>query len=89
MTTLVRWPLQNCRMDRKENVFEPPINTDEHRLKADKAKAHFLYFPPFFIMQLSVFIGVHRWLKSFCSDLLDLNSSVDVFVGACDASVSS
>jgi len=43
--------------------FEPPMNTDEHRLKADKEKAYKHMHCSFFIMSLSVFIGVHRWLK--------------------------
>ncbi|MBP7618086.1 MAG: hypothetical protein KA743_06210 [Geothrix sp.] len=64
-------------MDRKETAFEPPMNTDEHRLKADKEKALYQKFLSVFIRQLSVFIGVHRWLKDLCLDLLNTNPSAD------------
>ena len=40
-----------------------------------------------FIMSLSVFIGVHRWLKILCFNLLNLDLSVCTCAGARDASV--
>jgi len=59
-------------MDGKESAFEPPMNTDEHRLKADKEKALLRFsFLSVFIRQFSVFIGVHRWLKDLCFKLLN------------------
>jgi hypothetical protein len=62
----------NAAPPKKQNekakaFFEPPMNTDEHRLKADKEKGYKNRFCSFFIMSLSVFIGVHRWLKSLFS----------------------
>jgi hypothetical protein len=75
--------------EKDQRPFEPPMNTDEHRLKADKAKVIFINIFFIFIMQSSVFIGVHRWLKIFSFNLFNQFPSVDAFVGACDASVSS
>jgi len=43
--------------EKRRKAFEPPMNTDEHRLKADKAKAHFQKILSSFIGQFSVFIG--------------------------------
>jgi len=172
------WPSRNsslqCSTEKEQKPFEPPMNTDERRLKADKAKAFLVIGLPqsektttngtkapcerweftnsiilpwaiplraaavgpddphrsagaglralglsllrvlsggtegparsgarptikeaffrkihfIFIRQLSVFIGVHRWLKIFYFKLLNQNLSVDAFVGACDDSVS-
>jgi hypothetical protein len=79
---------QQSPTEKDKREFEPPMNTDEHRLKADKTKAIFIKIILFFIMQLSVFIGVHRWLNVFCFNHLNQDHSVDAFVGACDASVS-
>jgi hypothetical protein len=84
-TSAGRAPM-NCSTEENENSFEPPMNTDEHRLKADKTKIDFQNIPPF-LMHFSVFIGVHRWLKNLSHDRLNLEISVDAFVGACDASV--
>jgi hypothetical protein len=39
------------------------MNTDEHRLKADKEKRLNPEIAFVFFMLLSVLIGVHRWLK--------------------------
>jgi hypothetical protein len=64
--------------DKKKKTFEPPMNTDEHRLKADKEKGLHTKNAFVFFMFLSVFIGVHRWLKkSF--NLLTQNLSVCAF----------
>jgi len=59
------WPKSQAPNEEKRKASEPPMNTDEHRLKADNAKALFRKFLSVFIMQLSVFIGVHRWLEIF------------------------
>jgi hypothetical protein len=71
--------------DQKKRIFEPPMNTDEHRLKADKEKRLLTINSFVFSMSLSVFICVHRWLKNVFN-LLNQEPSVGVFVGACDAS---
>jgi hypothetical protein len=72
--------------DQKIKTFEPPMNTDEHRLKADKERGFHTKTAFVFFMFLSVFIGVHRWLKkSF--NLLNPVVSVDASLGVCDASV--
>jgi hypothetical protein len=73
---------------KRGNAFEPPMNTDEHRIKADKEKGLFNRSLECFFMSFSVFIGVHRWLKSLCFNLLDLIPSVTAFAGVCDVSVS-
>jgi len=52
------------------------MHTDAHRLKADKEKGVLKKALFFFIMSLSVFIGVHRWLRVFVSDLLTQDLSV-------------
>jgi hypothetical protein len=70
----------------RKRTFEPPMNTDEHRLKADKEKRLHTKNAFVIFMSLSVFIGVHRWLK-IVFDHLNLNHSVADFLGACDASV--
>jgi hypothetical protein len=57
------WPLSKRRVEKKESACEPPMNTDEHRLKADQEKRIKNKNAFVFIMFLSVFIGVHRWLK--------------------------
>jgi len=72
--------------DKKQKAFEPPMNTNEHRLKADKEKGFLSKKAILLFMSLSVFIGVHRWLKN-CFDLLNPNVSVDDSLGVCDASV--
>jgi hypothetical protein len=60
--------------EHRKKTFEPPMNTDEHRLKADQKQLHFIKIDFFSIMFLSVFIGVHRWLKKaielFSQDLI-------------------
>jgi len=62
--------LQNST-EREKKPFEPPMNTDEHRLKADKEKQIIIKVLFVFIRQLSVFIGVHRWFKNLCFRLLN------------------
>ena len=135
---------RKCSTDKDKKSFEPPMNTDEHRLKADKEKyivkndfdnrqcsdliwsvtsqawaavganscalsrkiwdetvdspfavkaASLKLFrnqgDKFFILliSLSVFISVHRWLKIFCFNLLNLYLSVCAFAGVSDAFV--
>jgi hypothetical protein len=46
--------------EKAKAFFEPPMNTDKHRLTADKNKSYKDKIFAFFIMLLSVFIGVHR-----------------------------
>jgi hypothetical protein len=72
--------------DKGKKLFEPPMNTDEHRLKADKEKGLLTELAFVFFMFLSVFIGVHRWLKN-SFNLLNPIVSVDASLGVCDASV--
>ena len=67
--------------DNNEKLFEPPMNTDEHRLKADKEKRLYLNNLLVLFMFLSVFIGVHRWLKKVFN-LLNQDLSVCVFCGS-------
>jgi hypothetical protein len=62
------------------------MNTDEHRLKADKEKRLHTKNAFVIFMSLSVFIGVHRRLKIVFIPL-NLKHSVADFLGACDASV--
>jgi hypothetical protein len=82
------WPLGQVSTDEKKTAFEPPMNTDEHRLKADKEKRTKSKDAVVFIMFLSVFIGAHRWLEDAFCDFLNLAISVCSFAGVCDASVS-
>jgi hypothetical protein len=65
-----------CITNQKKKLFEPPIHTDAHRIKADKEKGLFKKYIFFFIKSLSVFIGVHRWLKTSVFDLLNPDLSV-------------
>ena len=60
--------------ERAKAFFEPPMNTDEHRLTADKAKSYKGIIAFSFLMLLSVFIGVHRWLKILFSSAEILHS---------------
>ena len=46
--------------ERAKAFFEPPRNTEEHRLTADKEKAYKGGFGSSFIVFLLVFIGVNR-----------------------------
>jgi hypothetical protein len=62
--------------DKKKKPFEPPMNTDAHRLKAEKEKGNSKKQFFFFIMSLSEFIGVNRWLKIFVFHLFNPNLSV-------------
>ena len=83
-----------CKTNQKKKLFEPPMNTDAHRLKADKEKRFLRNSVFFFIKSLSVFISppthalagilrcVHRWLKVFVFDLLNPNLSVCLFCGS-------
>ena len=68
--------------DKKKKLFEPPMHTDAHRLKADKEKGILRKLIFIFIMSLSVFISVYRWLKVFVFDLLNPNLSVCQFSGS-------
>jgi hypothetical protein len=74
--------------EKGKRAIEPPMNTDEHRLKDDEKKSVVKNLVSIFIMSLSVCIGVYRWLKNLCFNWLNQPRSVDAFVGACDASVS-
>ena len=73
MTQLLVGPPNGNKAKAKAS-FKPPMNTDEHRLKADKEKAYKHMHCSFFIMSLSVFIGVHRWLKILFSSAEVLHS---------------
>jgi len=64
MTQLLVGPPNGNKAKAKAS-FKPPMNTDEHRLKADKEKAYKHMHCSFFIMSLSVFIGVHRCSSVF------------------------
>ena len=88
MINLIEGPLSQRRTSGKEHALEPPMNTDEHRLKADKEKRVKKGFVVVFILFLSVFIGVHRWLINLVLDLLNQDPSVSSLSGACDVSVS-
>jgi len=68
--------------EKEKKPLEPPMNTDAHRLKADKEKGFLRNSVSLFIISLSVFIGVHRWLKIFVLDLLTQNLSVCSFCGS-------
>jgi hypothetical protein len=46
--------------DENRKAVEPPMNTDEHRLKADKEKQDKNKIAFVYIKSSSVFIGVHR-----------------------------
>jgi len=71
---LDKWPpIVRAKGNRQKNKFCPPMNTDEHRLKNDQEKAFHKIIYLIFIRLLSVFIGVHRWIKSPFLD--SLNSS--------------
>jgi hypothetical protein len=65
------------------------MNTDEHRLKADKEKQDKNKIAFVYIKSSSVFIGVHRWLKILSFSLLNRHSSVCASLGVCDAFVPS
>jgi hypothetical protein len=69
-----------------QQTFKPPMNTDAHRLKADKETLVLLKNEFVFFMSLSVFIGVHRWLK-IVFNILSQDVSADDFLGVRDASV--
>jgi hypothetical protein len=71
-----RHTAKRSRTDQKKKPFEPPMHTDAHRFKADKVKGFLKNLVFFFIKSLSVFIGVHRWLKVFVFDLLNPKLSV-------------
>jgi len=75
--------------EKEKKPLEPPMNTDEHRLKTDKEKGSIKNTLLIFIISLPVCIGVHRWFKIIYFNLLNHDLSVDGFIGACDASVSS
>jgi hypothetical protein len=62
--------------DQKKKPFEPPMHTDAHRSKADKEKQIFKPILFILIMSLSVFIGVHRWLKIIVFNFLNQDLSV-------------
>jgi hypothetical protein len=86
LTSPTKQRLEKRATDQRERTFEPPMNTDEHRLKADQEtkpsdKKIFVLF-----LFSSVFIGVHRWLK-IPFNRLHPNASVDAFLGARDAFV--
>jgi hypothetical protein len=80
MSHCIQLPLRNTAKriftDKKKKPFEPPMHTDAHRLKADKEERLFNNFVFFFIMSLSVFIGVHRWFKISVFDFLNPELSV-------------
>jgi hypothetical protein len=81
-------PPRYLYIQQKKKLFEPPMNTDEHRLKADREQQIFIKVLFAFVRQFSVSIGVHRWLKLCSFKLLNLDFFVVAFVGACDAFVS-
>jgi len=75
MKQCAEWPprvsILKMSTEKGKKQFEPPMNTDEHRSKADKEKQIIIKVLFVFIRQLSVFIGVRRWLKNLCFRLFN------------------